>query len=113
VRALCQLLKANRFILLASRCLAGLLNGNVGVMKSMMAELTDSTNIAQGLIVPQEVVDQITKIPIVYQRICLDTCGIFNWVDDWVSELVFHPLENILKINIFQPIYRGHFGPPP
>lgn len=32
-----------------SRCLAGLLNGNVGVMKSMMAELTDSTNIAQGL----------------------------------------------------------------
>jgi len=37
------------------------LNGNVGVMKSMMAELTDSTNIAQGLIVPQETVDQITN----------------------------------------------------
>ncbi|KZP17587.1 MFS general substrate transporter [Athelia psychrophila] len=31
-----------------SRCLAGALNGNVGVMKSMMAEITDSTNIAQG-----------------------------------------------------------------
>lgn len=31
-----------------SRCLAGVLNGNVGVMKSMMVEITDSTNIAQG-----------------------------------------------------------------
>ncbi|KAJ7910235.1 major facilitator superfamily domain-containing protein, partial [Mycena leptocephala] len=31
------------------RCLAGLLNGNVGVIKSMMGELTDSTNIAQGM----------------------------------------------------------------
>ncbi|KIM71098.1 hypothetical protein PILCRDRAFT_17383 [Piloderma croceum F 1598] len=47
--------------LVVSRCLAGVLNGNVGVMKSMMAELTDSTNIAQGLIVPQEAVDQITN----------------------------------------------------
>jgi hypothetical protein len=25
------------------------LNGNVGVIKSMMGELTDSTNIAQGM----------------------------------------------------------------
>ena len=32
-----------------SRCLAGLLNGNVGVIKSMMGELTDSSNIAQGM----------------------------------------------------------------
>ena len=30
-----------------SRCAAGLLNGNIGVIKSMMAELTDSTNRAQ------------------------------------------------------------------
>ena len=30
-----------------SRCIAGLLNGNMGVVKSMMGELTDSTNIAQ------------------------------------------------------------------
>ena len=28
-----------------SRCIGGLLNGNVGVAKSMMGELTDSTNI--------------------------------------------------------------------
>lgn len=35
--------------LVASRCLAGLLNGNVGVIKSMMGELTDSTNVAQGM----------------------------------------------------------------
>ncbi|KIM86414.1 hypothetical protein PILCRDRAFT_65362 [Piloderma croceum F 1598] len=34
--------------LVFSRCLAGVLNGNIGVMKTMMAELTDSTNIAQG-----------------------------------------------------------------
>lgn len=33
--------------LVVSRCLAGLLNGNVGVIKSMMGELSDSTNIAQ------------------------------------------------------------------
>ncbi|KAJ6461113.1 MFS general substrate transporter [Mycena sanguinolenta] len=35
--------------LVVSRCLAGLLNGNVGVIKSMMGEITDSTNIAQGM----------------------------------------------------------------
>ena len=32
----------------ASRCIAGLLNGNMGVGKTMMAELTDSTNRAQA-----------------------------------------------------------------
>jgi MFS family permease len=31
-----------------SRCLHGMLNGNIGVMKSMMAELTDETNMARG-----------------------------------------------------------------
>ncbi|PPQ65541.1 hypothetical protein CVT26_000498 [Gymnopilus dilepis] len=35
--------------LVVSRCLAGLLNGNVGVIKSMMGELTDSTNVARGM----------------------------------------------------------------
>ncbi|CCL98009.1 uncharacterized protein FIBRA_00002 [Fibroporia radiculosa] len=34
--------------LVVSRCLNGALNGNVGVLKSMMAEITDSTNIAQA-----------------------------------------------------------------
>ncbi|KAL1949403.1 hypothetical protein VTO73DRAFT_8284 [Trametes versicolor] len=34
--------------LVLSRCLVGMLNGNIGVIKSMMADLTDSTNIAQG-----------------------------------------------------------------
>ncbi|KDQ59075.1 hypothetical protein JAAARDRAFT_192627 [Jaapia argillacea MUCL 33604] len=34
--------------LVLSRCLNGALNGNVGVIKSMMAELTDSTNLAQA-----------------------------------------------------------------
>ena len=32
----------------ASRSLAGLLNGNIGVLKAMMAEITDDTNAAQG-----------------------------------------------------------------
>ncbi|KAG8221011.1 major facilitator superfamily domain-containing protein [Butyriboletus roseoflavus] len=31
-----------------SRCICGLLNGNVGATKSMIGELTDSTNIARG-----------------------------------------------------------------
>ncbi|KAH9170234.1 MFS general substrate transporter [Lactarius sanguifluus] len=34
--------------LVFSRCLHGVLNGNVGVMKSMMAELTGETNMARG-----------------------------------------------------------------
>ncbi|KAI0364963.1 MFS general substrate transporter [Pilatotrama ljubarskyi] len=34
--------------LVISRSLVGLLNGNTGVMKSMMGEITDETNIAQG-----------------------------------------------------------------
>ncbi|KAI0740956.1 MFS general substrate transporter [Earliella scabrosa] len=34
--------------LVVSRSLVGMLNGNTGVMKSMIGELTDSTNIAQG-----------------------------------------------------------------
>jgi len=34
--------------LILSRCLTGLLNGNIGVMKSLMGELTDSTNRAEG-----------------------------------------------------------------
>ncbi|KAG6906535.1 hypothetical protein DXG01_013413 [Tephrocybe rancida] len=34
--------------LVLSRCLNGALNGNIGVIKSMMAEMTDSTNIAEA-----------------------------------------------------------------
>lgn len=34
--------------LVVSRCLVGLLNGNSGVMKSMIGEITDSTNMAQA-----------------------------------------------------------------
>ncbi|KAJ7589891.1 major facilitator superfamily transporter [Mycena floridula] len=35
--------------LVISRCLTGLLNGNVGVMKSLVGDLTDSTNRARGI----------------------------------------------------------------
>ena len=34
--------------LVLSRCITGALNGNIGVMKSMLGELTDATNMAQG-----------------------------------------------------------------
>ncbi|KAG1734810.1 major facilitator superfamily domain-containing protein [Suillus lakei] len=34
--------------LVISRCLNGALNGNIGVMKSMAAEMTDSTNVARA-----------------------------------------------------------------
>ncbi|KAJ7595442.1 member of major facilitator superfamily multidrug-resistance, DHA1 sub-family [Mycena floridula] len=34
--------------LVLSRCLNGALNGNIGVIKSIMAEITDSTNISQA-----------------------------------------------------------------
>ncbi|KAG5726787.1 Protein ZINC INDUCED FACILITATOR-LIKE 1 [Termitomyces sp. T112] len=34
--------------LVVSRCLCGILNGNIGVLKSVMGELTDSTNRAEG-----------------------------------------------------------------
>ncbi|KAF7964730.1 hypothetical protein HWV62_3520 [Athelia sp. TMB] len=46
---ICFGLSKTFWALLGSRCLAGALNGNIGVMKSMMAEITDSTNIAQGI----------------------------------------------------------------
>lgn len=51
--ARCEVLKgANCNITVAdpldSRCIAGLLNGNMGVAKSMLGELTDSTNRAQA-----------------------------------------------------------------
>ncbi|KAH8833027.1 MFS general substrate transporter [Flagelloscypha sp. PMI_526] len=35
--------------LVISRCLNGALNGNIGVMKSILAELTDATNVAQAV----------------------------------------------------------------
>ncbi|KAG6330572.1 hypothetical protein ID866_8516 [Astraeus odoratus] len=34
--------------LVISRCITGALNGNIGVMKSMLGELTDASNMAQG-----------------------------------------------------------------
>jgi MFS family permease len=34
--------------LIASRCLQGALKGNIGVVKSAIAELTDETNVARG-----------------------------------------------------------------
>ncbi|KAG1787277.1 major facilitator superfamily domain-containing protein [Suillus plorans] len=48
ISMLCFGLSTTFFGLVASRCLCGILNGNVVVMKTMVGELTDSTNMAQG-----------------------------------------------------------------
>lgn len=48
VSMLCFGLSTTYLGLVLSRCLVGALNGNLGVIKSMMAELTDRTNMAQG-----------------------------------------------------------------
>ncbi|KAG0709379.1 MFS general substrate transporter [Suillus ampliporus] len=45
---LCFGLSTTFWSLVVSRCMCGVLNGNIGVLKTMMAELTDSTNMAQG-----------------------------------------------------------------
>ena len=34
----------------SSRCIAGALNGNMGVMKSVVADITDHTNLAQAFV---------------------------------------------------------------
>ncbi|KAG2342106.1 MFS general substrate transporter [Suillus weaverae] len=48
ISILCFGLSTSFWGLVISRCMCGFLNGNVGVMKTMMGELTDSTNMAQG-----------------------------------------------------------------
>ncbi|KAF9230340.1 major facilitator superfamily domain-containing protein, partial [Melanogaster broomeanus] len=48
ISMLCFGLSSTFWGLVASRCITGALNGNVGVMKSMMGEPTDETNRAQG-----------------------------------------------------------------
>ncbi|KAF9007525.1 major facilitator superfamily domain-containing protein [Cyathus striatus] len=45
---LCFGLSRTFWTLVISRCICGLLNGNIGVMKSVMGELTDPTNRAEG-----------------------------------------------------------------
>ncbi|KAF8220945.1 MFS general substrate transporter [Tricholoma matsutake] len=48
VSMICFGLSRTFWHLVLSRCLCGLLNGNIGVMKSVMGELTDQTNRAEG-----------------------------------------------------------------
>ncbi|KAF9266382.1 major facilitator superfamily transporter [Marasmius fiardii PR-910] len=45
---LCFGLSRTFWALVVSRCLTGLLNGNIGVMKSTMGDVTDNTNRAEG-----------------------------------------------------------------
>ncbi|KAJ7090646.1 major facilitator superfamily transporter [Mycena epipterygia] len=48
VSMLCFGLSRTFWALVASRCLTGLLNGNIGVMKSAMGDMTDPSNRAEG-----------------------------------------------------------------
>ncbi|KAG1748656.1 major facilitator superfamily domain-containing protein [Suillus lakei] len=48
ISMLCFGLSTTFWSLVISRCMCGFLNGNIGVMKTMMGELTDSTNMAQA-----------------------------------------------------------------
>ncbi|KAJ6570054.1 major facilitator superfamily domain-containing protein [Mycena vulgaris] len=48
ISMLCFGLSRTFWALVISRCLTGLLNGNTGVMKSALGDLTDSSNRAQG-----------------------------------------------------------------
>ncbi|KIK45637.1 hypothetical protein CY34DRAFT_509579 [Suillus luteus UH-Slu-Lm8-n1] len=48
ISMICFGLSTTFWSLVISRCLWGMLNGNIGVMKTVMGELTDSTNMAQG-----------------------------------------------------------------
>ncbi|KAG1740058.1 MFS general substrate transporter [Suillus lakei] len=48
ISMLCFGLSTTFWGLVISRCMCGVLNGNVSVMKTMVGELTDSTNMAQG-----------------------------------------------------------------
>jgi hypothetical protein len=40
------------WVLVFSRSLCGALNGNTGVAKSALGEITDNTNVAQGIVDP-------------------------------------------------------------
>ncbi|EJD37989.1 MFS general substrate transporter [Auricularia subglabra TFB-10046 SS5] len=46
--ALCFGMSRSYWAVIASRAFAGAMNGNIGVVKTVMGELTDETNIAQG-----------------------------------------------------------------
>ncbi|KAG1738443.1 major facilitator superfamily domain-containing protein [Suillus paluster] len=48
ISMLCFGLSTTFWSLVVSRCICGALNGNIGVLRTTMAELTDSTNMAQG-----------------------------------------------------------------
>ncbi|KAG1740054.1 MFS general substrate transporter [Suillus lakei] len=53
ISMICFGLSTTFWSLVVSRCMCGVLNGNLGVLKTMMAELTDSTNMAQGFVLIQ------------------------------------------------------------
>ncbi|KAG1740051.1 MFS general substrate transporter [Suillus lakei] len=48
ISMICFGLSTTFWSLVVSRCMCGALNGNVGILKTVVAELTDSTNMAQG-----------------------------------------------------------------
>lgn len=53
---MCFGLSKRFWTLILSRCIAGVLNGNMSVMKSVVGDITDCTNMAQGFAILQAVI---------------------------------------------------------
>ena len=54
-----------------SRCIAGALNGNVGVMKSVIGDITDDTNLAEAFVLVSPVYSIGASIAYVNSITCL------------------------------------------
>ena len=58
-----------------SRCIAGALNGNVGVMKSVIGDITDDTNLAEAFVLISPVFSIGASIAYVNPIACLLSCS--------------------------------------
>ncbi|KAF7964934.1 hypothetical protein HWV62_1611 [Athelia sp. TMB] len=83
---ICFGLSKTFWALVVSRCLAGALNGNIGVMKSMMAEITDSTNIAQGITSFKDAAPRIPDFE--PHRICAPAGIMVVWIHHRVMPVI-------------------------
>ena len=89
-----------------SRCIAGALNGNIGVMKSVIADITDHTNLAQAFVLVPPVFSVGASIAYVgpfacpFQRSDLDVQAAL-W---WCFGKTTRPLASTLFRNILAEI---------
>ncbi|KAL4074787.1 major facilitator superfamily domain-containing protein [Scleroderma yunnanense] len=86
----CFGLSTTFWTIVASRCIAGALNGNVGVMKSAIADITDHTNLAQAF----------ALIPPVFS------------VGASIAYVSLHAVHFNAQIRMFRPLYGGALAKP-